>query len=74
MSAEIRHFPPPGWKRHFPELVAAEREAARHRRRVEHWLAHAVADLQRLGASSTAMGELHRLAELVIDEGPSELP
>ena len=68
--AEIRHFPQPGWKVHFPELRAAERKAARHRRRVDHWLAGAEASLERIGASRGALRELQALAARMHDELP----
>ena len=68
--AEIKHFPPPGWKHHFPELRAAERQAARHRRRVDHWLAGAVASLHRIGAGPGALRDLQALAARLHDELP----
>jgi hypothetical protein len=69
----IRHFPPPGWRKHFPELRAADLRAARHRRRVDHWLAGAAASLERIGASPEALRELQALGARLRDELP-ELP
>ena len=70
MTTATKPYKPPGWKPFFPERRAAEREAARHRHRVDHWLTSAAASLERIGASPGALRDLQALAARLHDELP----